>query len=267
MIPYAHGGLDWHPGKKGMQKVADISYAATVYDVTYNVNPDKGRKYGWQNPALYAACLRHQLNTVPIDFLREYPAMNITGGQRGIGRMGGDFWPAIRRKDNAAYMWGQAFDRYPENLWRNLDLYDWILAPGPDGTVGTTRLEVLKEGVQVCEARIFLEDTLLDAGRKVKIGEELAKRCQDALDEHHRAMWKTVWGNDEDLNSVGVVGGCTVYLQDTMMYCLMKAGRYAPGYYSRVVLYDERKVLRSISSAGRIGRKSSLTSRAKSRRN
>ena len=30
----------------------------------------------------------------------------------------------------------------------------------------------------------------------------LAKRCQDALDEHQYAMWKTMWSNDEDLKSL-----------------------------------------------------------------
>ncbi|MEI7672998.1 MAG: hypothetical protein WCK00_12885, partial [Deltaproteobacteria bacterium] len=45
---------------------------------------------------------------------------------------------------------------------------------------------------------------LLDAKKKAKMGDDLAKRCQDALDTHHRAMWKTTWANDEELNSIGV---------------------------------------------------------------
>lgn len=47
---------------------------------------------------------------------------------------------------------------------------------------------------------------LLDGDKKTKLGDELAKRCQVALDAHQRAMWKTQWSNDEDLNSLGTLG-------------------------------------------------------------
>jgi len=76
--------------------------------------------------------------------IREFPAFNITGGQRGIGRMGGDTWPVLKNKRGERG--GFAYTRYPENNWRNLDLHDWFLAPGPDGPVATSRLEALKEG-------------------------------------------------------------------------------------------------------------------------
>ena len=90
--------------------------------------------------------------------------------------------------------------------------------------MSTARLEALKEGLQVCEARIFLEDALLDDARKATLGADLAKRCQDALDVHHRAMWKTVWSNDEDLNAIGVarIGRFPV---ECLWGALEKAGR------------------------------------------
>ncbi len=211
------GGLPWvihgHAGpakdvvigNKGLYKIADIGYAAFVYNLTFNVNPDKGRLYGWRNPAILSGYMRYELNTDSAAFIREVQAFQITGGQRGMGRMGADLWPAMRNKKGARA--GSVYSRYPENNWRNLDIGDWELAPGPDGAVATARLESFKEGVQVCEARIALEDALLDAAKKAKLGEELARRCQEALDAHHRMMWKTVWGNDEDLKSIGVAGG------------------------------------------------------------
>ena len=210
-IPWAihgHAGKrdDVVIGNKGLYKISDIGYAAFVYDLRYTVNPDKGRNYGWRQPAMLSAYLRGgAMVDATILEMREVPAFDITGGQRGCGRLGGEFWRAVR--DSKGVRSGPVWARYPENNWRNLDIRDWFLAPGPDGPVATARLEALREGIQVCEARIFLEDALLDDARKSKMGVDLAKRCQDALDVHHRAMWKTVWNNDEDLNSIGAANG------------------------------------------------------------
>ena len=211
------GGLPWAihghagaresvlAGKKGLYNIADIGYAAFVYNLVYNVNPDKGRMYGWREPGLLTCYNRAgQMNIVSSSFMRETPAFAITGGQRGSGRIGAEYWPAVR--NSSGKRTGKVIARYPENNWRNLDFEDFLLAPGPDGPVSTKRLESMSEGLQVCEARIFLEDALLDGVKKAKLGADLAMRCQDALDVHHRAMWKTVWSNDEDLSVVGKAG-------------------------------------------------------------
>ena len=153
--------------------------------------------------------------------MREVPAFAITGGQRGCGRLGAEYWPVMRNSKGVRS--GPIYARYPENNWRNLDICDWFLAPGPDGPVATARLESLREGLQVCEARIFLEDALLDQAKKAAIGSDLAKRCQDALDEHHRAMWKTAWNNDEDLKMLGKVAGRNP--GEALIMNLIKAGR------------------------------------------
>ena len=222
---HGHAGAakDVMIGNKGLYKIADIGYAAYVYNLMYNVNPDKGRLYGWQNPALLTCYLRlGELNRSPGSYTRALPAFYITGGQRGGGRIGGDFWPAM--KNSKGERAGAVFARYPENNWRNLDISDWFLAPGPEGAVSTVRLECLNEGIQECEARIFLEDTLLDSGKKAKLGTELAKRCQDALDEHHRAMWKTVWNNEEDMKLIGQAGGSRNPVE-AMIQALIRAGK------------------------------------------
>ena len=222
---HGHAGAakDVMIGNKGLYKISDIGYAAYVYNLMYNVNPDKGRLYGWQNPALLTCYLRlGELNRSPGSYTRALPAFYITGGQRGGGRMGADFWPAM--KNNKGERAGAVYARYPENNWRNLDISDWFLAPGPDGAISTVRLEYLNEGMQECEARIFLEDALLDSGKKAKLGADLAKRCQEALDEHHRAMWKTVWNNDEDLKLIGQVGDARNPVE-AIITALIKAGK------------------------------------------
>ncbi len=61
-----------------------------------------------------------------------------------------------------------------------------ILAPGPDGAVATVRYEMLREGLQECEARIAIEKALV-AG---DLGDDLARRCTDLLKERVRIRTK-----------------------------------------------------------------------------
>ncbi len=203
-VIHGHSGSpsDVMIGNKGLYKIADIGYAAFVYNLTWTVNPAKGHTYGWKNPALLSAYDRLSGYNQDSLTLRHLPEFNITGAQRGPGRIAADMWPAIRNKNGL--LSGQVFSRYPENNWRNLDMTSWVLAPGPEGAVSTSRLENLREGVQECEARIYLEDALLDSGKKAKLGSNLAKRSQEVLDERQHALWKTVWNNESDLASVNI---------------------------------------------------------------
>ena len=243
------GGLPWvihgHEGtakdvmigNKGLYKIADIGYAAFVYNARFNVNPDKERMYGWRAPGLLSCYWRNgALNSFEVSVVREFPSFNITGGQRGCGRIGADSWPAMRNHKGERS--GHVYARYPENNWRNLDIGDFFLAPGPDSPVGTARLESLKEGMQECEARIFLEDAFLDDAKKAKIGLDLAKRCQDALDEHQHAMWKTIWSNDEDLKSLGAL--CDGYRNppEALWQALKKTGKKLGSYEGDPVMIN-----------------------------
>jgi hypothetical protein len=81
-------------------------------------------------------------------------------------------------------------DRYPKSLYHNLNIRSCVLAPGPDGPVATSRYENFRAGVQQCEARIFIERALIDEKLKQKLGDDLARRCQEALDERVLHMWK-----------------------------------------------------------------------------
>ncbi|MCX7806207.1 MAG: DUF4091 domain-containing protein, partial [Planctomycetota bacterium] len=110
---------------------------------------------------------------------------NITAQQRGVGRLIGDLtWPAM--KDSKGQL-RSISGRYPESHKGQLNVrMNPYLAPGPDGAVSTVRLEMVREGLQECEARIFIEDALLDPARKAKLGDELAARCQKILDARYR---------------------------------------------------------------------------------
>jgi len=251
------GNLQWvsqaHPGKllgkpavgnRLLHKIADIGYEAHVYDLTYQVNPDKGRRYGWRHPERVARFARNGgVNTCSWLQIRLMPAFNITGGQSGIGRIGADVWYVI--KDKKGKRVGAAYHRYPEANWRNLDIESWMLAPGPDGPIGTGRFEKLREGLQECEARIAIEDALLTPAKKKKLGPELARRCEDLLNERQRAMWKTVWTNEEDLAGLDIVNKRNPI--ESLWHGFVKAGMDLPGYWDAAA----RKLRSSEAAKGR----------------
>ena len=86
------------------------------------------------------------------------------------------------------FIWG----RYVQSSWRNLDLHSYALAPGPVGPVASACFEYFREGVQHCEARIFLEHALLEPDLRAPLGDDLAARCQQVLDERQTAMVRSM---------------------------------------------------------------------------
>ena len=168
-------------------------------------DPEDGRKYGWKHPDLVAHLNRHwtgSMDNYPQTVWRLLGERTITGDQRGEGHLGGDFWRVLRDKKGKRK--GRVYERHLEGRWWVNDICTSLLAPGPRGPVGTTRLEVLREGVQECEARIFIERALLDEKLKAKLGAKLAKRCQEALDERVRIMLR-------GLSSLQLTGNCYTY--------------------------------------------------------
>ncbi|HUT60091.1 MAG TPA: glycoside hydrolase domain-containing protein [Phycisphaerae bacterium] len=253
----ASGGLQWakhaHPGRllgkpavgnKLLHKIADLGYEAHVYGVGYQVNPDKGRHYGWRHPELVVRFARNGWPNMISDLqVRLLPMFNITGDQRGIGRVGADVWYVI--KDKRGQRAGAAYHRYPEVLWRNLDIESWMLAPGPDGPVATARLENLREGVQLCEARIAIEKALLDPASKAKLGAKLAADCEALLNERQRAMWRTVWPVQADLDKEGVVRARNPI--ESLWTSWTKKDKSLPGFWDAAA----RKARRDAAAEGR----------------
>ena len=144
--------------------------------------PVKERRYGWKQDALVAHYARNVRNDFSLTTFRMMGEMNVAGGLRGFGRMGADFWPVL--KDRRGRTVGGLGERYPHASWRNLDIFVSLLAPGPDGAVATARYEMMREGVQECEARIFIERAIVDK----KISGEFLTRCRQVLDERVRTM-------------------------------------------------------------------------------
>jgi hypothetical protein len=70
----------------------------------------------------------------------------------------------------------------------------YMLLPGPDGPVSSVRFEMMREGVQECEARIFVEEALTEG----KISGALADRCRQLLG---RRLGATMIGVDNHTTS------------------------------------------------------------------
>ncbi len=217
---------DPHPNK-ALHGIASVAYEAHAYSLIYNVHPAQSRGQGWRLPALSAyLCRFGLLNGHPLR-VRLMPEVNITGRQRGVGRLGGDIWSVLR--DAKGQRRGCVFQRYPHNHWRGLNINNWMLAPGPDGAVATARFENLREGVQECEARIFLEEALLNDAQRARLGEPLATQIRAVLDERHLALWRSYWPNDEQLALLGRIEGRSMH--EAIWGGLGKVGISLPGFW------------------------------------
>ena len=91
--------------------------------------------------------------------------------------------------------------------------------PAPQGPVATQHFELFREGVQECEARIYIEDALVNK-KLAQRSPDLAKRCQAELDERLCYMWKALddmqfggWGVTAWRFQAGVSGHA--WLQNT----------------------------------------------------
>ena len=186
-----------------LQDIAEVGYNATVWggfrfaDGCKQTN-QKGTAVveswrGWNNKRLDAVFERNVgLDTYPASRWYFFPETGVTSELRGIGRIGGDYWKAVKDKNDRRSSY--VHDRYKEGCWGGtsiaLNLCNPVLAPGKDGPEATNRLIALMEGVEACEARIYIEKALLES--KAKLGAELTGRCESALDERLLNMWRTL---------------------------------------------------------------------------
>ena len=187
-VVHSHGG-SW---SRSLFKNAKVGYYDKVF-ARFPKDVGKGQKHGWRRPELVTQLNRHWTGTIdyfPASVWRHITEINITGEQRGVGRLGGDFWPVIKNKQGMRK--GRIYERYNECRWRANDICTSLLGPGPTGPVATSRLEVMREGLQECEARIFIEQALLDEKLRAMLGDDLARRCQDVLDERLRVMLRAL---------------------------------------------------------------------------
>lgn len=204
-----------------------IGYLAHVWGCSSTPHPSVERVYGWKNSIIHTAfprygcsILGHSFQTwAAISAYKNAMEAAVTSpgkrhiksgkrhlglGLRGIGQIGADFWPVDVDKRRSRKR--GVFGRYPKanNHGANVRWsVQYILSPGENGPAISTRFEAMREGIQETEARIFLEKAISNPELKSKLGENLAKRCQDLLDERIIAfIWAkrgSTSGQDSDL--------------------------------------------------------------------
>ena len=183
-------GVGWvrhaHGSRKELHGVP-YRYQLQVWHLRF-ANPNRTAQYhGWHRADLVGHLARDLRANFPMLTFRYLGEMNIGGAARGFGRFGADFWPV--REDARVGIhggWGALVSdgRFPKSSWRNLNVRLSFLAPGPDGALATARYEMLREGVQECEARIVIDEALLEG----RITGALAERCRKLLNARDTAM-------------------------------------------------------------------------------
>jgi len=190
--------------RRGHMRISDVHGASLALQLgpsynkwAYDLNPGgslhgwNGRK--WRYPGLSVHFPRGHRNYISRCVYRLIGEVNIAGSQRGFGGYGADFWRVVKDKRGRAR--GTLAARYPKTSWRNLNISNTLLAPGPNGALPTARYQMMKEGVQECEARILIEQALLDEDSQNKLGSELVRRCRNVLDERIAVMKSKMTGS------------------------------------------------------------------------
>jgi len=203
-----------------------VGYLADVWNSPVAPDPAVKRLYGWKAPGLRTTFPRAGSSTVssvrtfspPVQYRAALEGM-VAAGLHGFGRMGADFWEVLDAKSPFRNMYSRRLNilgRYRESQWAQLYLGNstpYVLAPGPDGALPTVRFEMIREGAQDVEARVFLEKALLDDALRAKMGDHLARRCQKLLDDRVRAIligrtsWRLFAGGRERLEQLYALAG------------------------------------------------------------
>ena len=204
IAPYARWAIHSHSSSQNIGAV--IGFRANVY-TAHVPDPDKPPVhswwkryyYGWNQDRLIVVFPRDGGSNAfinpplwgdaPLAVHHQILEGALSANQRGIDRIGADFWPVLagerRRRPRSI------INRYPASSWNQLSVstaVGSVLHPGPAGALPTWRLELIREGLQECEAKIFIEKALLDKSLRARLGEELAGRCEQLLKERVRTF-------------------------------------------------------------------------------
>jgi len=173
-----------------------VMYTSNVWGCGNIIDPATRRVYGWNfkysgaRGGLRTWLDRGCYDPAPLVRFRGLSENILLSNRPGQGQIGADFWPPPAQKGRRPLR--SLYNRYPRS--RNAGggnkgcTTNQLLYPGPDGAVPTVRFVMMQENIQECEARIFLEKLLLAK----RLPADLAKKCQDVLDE--RTRWERLQG-------------------------------------------------------------------------
>lgn len=209
IAPYAAWAMHCHPVGNTNIYDASIQHTASALPVPIDVldkTPlhERHHAHGWKAPWEKTIFPRGPLSKLKRPYLtsvyadpaafRNVVESALMAGYRGIARLGLDFWDLpdtisntgrdpFRRGFNVAA-------RFPISNWGSLSLsacVHHLAAAGPDGAIPTVRFEMLREGLQEAEARIFIEKILTDETLRPRVSSELLQRSEKVLDERLNA--------------------------------------------------------------------------------
>jgi len=149
-------GVGWTKGCHAWGVKKHYTAFATVYNAQVAVGA--ASKKGWKRPDLWLTYPRYWGTVIDCsDYSTPFSnrlmmERAIVAGSRGIGRVGADYW-------GDTYLDGMRGQHYAVGV-PNL----FLLYPGANGADTSIRFEVLCEGLQEAETRIFLEQALEKLG-------------------------------------------------------------------------------------------------------
>jgi glycosyl hydrolase family 123 len=156
-----------------------MGYIEYLYVSEFIPAPQKARRRGWNTGPDATYILMSQRLRDPIQtamMVRTMGERALLLGDMGAGKMCLDYWPV---KGSVRVMNRTLYSRWPESSAKQRSPHLVFLGyPGPKGAVTTCKYELMHEGLQETEARIFVEDALVNK----KITGDLAKRALALLD-------------------------------------------------------------------------------------
>jgi hypothetical protein len=178
-----------------------IGMAIALWGIHLNIcDPKQGRGFGWNTDfwlAYYPREFKMDAPLVEHRFKMEMwtGALSLyelgqSGKSRfacGLGRIGCDFWKVV--KDERGRVRATLAGYYPESYWGQLNLnycISSILGKGKNGALPTIRSEAFREGSQDVEVRTFVEKAIELKPFREKLGEEMATKLRELLDERIR---------------------------------------------------------------------------------
>jgi hypothetical protein len=198
--------LCWQANPKG--NWLTVSWKDTAAGVLWDPDED-APWYNWRTPGVYVLHFNGAdilgRSTAPsilfwggLSGYRMTPEMTLLTGvagqnahpgvmeiyaKRGIGQCGADFWPVLKNAKGEKK--GNLLDQYCNEMQHPI-FWPCILGAGREGPVTTLRTQMLREGLQDAEARMFVQNALLDHADK--LGPALAGKVKAVCDERTRSF-------------------------------------------------------------------------------
>ena len=179
--------------RQGLHDARSLQHVGVGSGRLYNPETDKGGQYqyafyprAWKlgdkrielsNPRAGSSIVDVIRDGSPLAVYRMITEAAVQGNVRGVGRVGGDFWPIPTGKPDQFI---HVCTGYGGVTMTNNTLS--LTTPGPDGADFNERLEMFREGVQLAEAIIFVQKAL----EAKQIDGDLASRAVALLDVRAR---------------------------------------------------------------------------------